>query len=450
MSNRPLRFIKVPLLLAGTALLCLSVPTRGQSTPNQSNGGVREGDTRPKGVLAFDQFLDSHPDIAAQVRKKPQLLTNSEFLASHPELDTFLEDRPQLRAEISQNPAAFMQLEDRLDQADGRRDLRELDRFMDSHPDIAAQVRQKPWLVTNWDFVQSHPDLRTFLQNHPQLRAEMSQNPVAFMQDEKSFDQQESRRDQTEFDQFMNSHREIAEQVRKNPSLVNDRQFLTNHPELQKFLQQNPGIREELSRNPNVFSQEQRVDNREYADARDPQALDRDVAQFDRFLDSHREIAEQVRKDPSLLNNREFVQSHPALQTYLQNNPAVREQIRRDPDAFAKEDNRFDRAQDWRDRDATREHMADFGGFLGEHRDIANDVSRDPSVVKNQEYVENHPDLDQYLNAHPDVRDELWANPQSFIKGAQQTTGGGGTNMTGAGSGTTSSPTGGSATEPKK
>jgi hypothetical protein len=52
----------------------------------------------------------------------------------------------------------------------------------------------------------------------------------------------------------------------------------------------------------------------------------RDSANFDRFLDGHREIAEQVRKDPSLLDNRNFVRDHPALETYLQQNPGVRDQ----------------------------------------------------------------------------------------------------------------------------
>ena len=39
---------------------------------------------------------------------------------------------------------------------------------------------------------------------------------------------------------------------------------------------------------------------------------------------THREIAEQLRKDPSLVKNDEFVKNHPALQTYLQQHPEVR------------------------------------------------------------------------------------------------------------------------------
>jgi hypothetical protein len=90
------------------------------------------------------------------------------------------------------------------------------------------------------------------------------------------------------------------------------------------------------------------------------------------------------------------------------------------------------------------DHMADFGGFLHSHSEIQNDLSRDPSVVKDHEYVQNHPELHDYLNAHPDVEAELMANPDNFVHGAQQydnaspsTTSGSGAGVkTGSGSGT--------------
>src|ERR1700747_2188935 len=82
-----------------------------------------------------------------------------------------------------------------------------------------------------------------------------------------------------------------------------------------------------------------------------------ELASFDQFLDGHREIAEQVRKNPSLVNNQQFVQSHPALQTYLQQHPNVREEISENPNAFMRQENRYDRQEDARadrDRDMNR------------------------------------------------------------------------------------------------
>jgi hypothetical protein len=280
-----------------------------------------------------------------------------------------------------------------------------------------------------------------------------------------------TRRDLARFDQFLDSHREIADQLRKTPSLIDDPQFLQSHPELNAYLQNHPSVKQEISQHPDTFmrledlyardtnlrdrdagGQDRNADRRDMANRDDDR---RDVASFGRFLDDHREIAEQVRKDPSLLDNRNFVQNHPALQTYPQDNPGVRDQIRQNPNAFMQQEDAFNRDSNMRDRDPMHDHMADFGGFLHSHSDIQNDLSRDPSVVKDHDYVQNHAELDAYLNAHPDVRDELMANPQSFVHGAQQydnaspsgTSGGTGVNgrgtgMTGSGTGTTGSTTG--------
>ena len=54
-------------------------------------------------------------------------------------------------------------------------------------------------------------------------------------------------------------------------------------------------------------------------------------------------LAEQVRKNPSLLDNRNFVRDHPALQTYLQDNPGVRDQLRQDPNSFMRQEDAYDR-----------------------------------------------------------------------------------------------------------
>src|SRR5882757_2853380 len=61
-----------------------------------------------------------------------------------------------------------------------------------------------------------------------------------------------------------------------------------------------------------------------------PQDQDNDtrrwqIANMDKFLDSHPELEEQLRKDPSLIRNDEFVEKHPELQEYLQQHPGIRE-----------------------------------------------------------------------------------------------------------------------------
>src|SRR5258708_33417678 len=97
--------------------------------------------------------------------------------------------------------------------------------------------------------------------------------------------------------------------------------------------------------------QEQRFDRREdqrFEDRRDNDTTVRELASFDRFSDSHPEIAEQLHKDPSLVNNREFVEKHPALQEYLQQHPGARDEISENPNRFMRQEQRFDRLEDSR------------------------------------------------------------------------------------------------------
>jgi hypothetical protein len=241
-------------------------------------------------------------------------------------------------------------------------------------------------------------------------------------------DRDANREELANFDRFLDINREIADQLRKDPSLVDNREFVTNHPALQTYLQDHPAVREAIRQNPDPFMRaEDRLDRRDYN--RDRDANRAELANFDRFLDSHREISEQLRKDPSLVDNQEFVKNHPALQTYLQAHPGVREEIKQDPNRFMQEEARYDRPQDGvdRDRDGRRTDFNDrdvthrhFGEFLGGHADIAARLSENPSLVKDQNFIDGHPELKQYLNSNPDVRENLMANPDEFVKASQQ------------------------------
>jgi hypothetical protein len=342
-----------------------------------------------------------------------------------------------------------------------RQELANFDKFLDSHREIAEQLRKNPSLVNNQEFVKNYPALQTYLQDHPAVREEIRENPNAFMRQEDRFDRREdnrgrdnprdrdtTRQELVNFDKFLDNHRETAEQLRKDPSLVNNQEFVKNHPALQTYLQDHPAVREEIRENPNAFMEAENRYDRQVAiqdrDAnrdRDPnrqtdnRARDtnrQELANFNRFLDNHRETAERLRKDPSLVDNQEFVKSHPALQTYLQDHPAVREEIKNDPNAFMQEEARYDHREDALNRDHREDGLnrdmdrdtmhRHFGEFLGDHSDIALRLSKDPSLVKNQEFIDSHPELKEYLSAHPEVKQELMANPQSFVKSSQQFT----------------------------
>src|SRR6201981_279365 len=268
-----------------------------------------------------------------------------------------------------------------------RQELARFDQFLDNHQDIDQQLRHDPSLLNDNNYLQAHPDLQTFLQNHPGVREEIKENPNYFMRQENRYERREDARTLAQFDQFLDNHHEISEQLRRDPSLANNQQYLDSHPALQDFLRDHSEVRQDLSRNPNGYMQQinqyesrenpnsdlarNRSDNRQNNDARQDRDMDRrdtdrrdddrraQLTQFDRFLDTHRETAERLRRDPSLVRNQQFLQNHPALQTYLQQHPDIQQHLDQNPNAFMRQEDRYDsketeaRNRDF-DRDDTR------------------------------------------------------------------------------------------------
>jgi phage-related protein len=231
-----------------------------------------------------------------------------------------------------------------------------------------------------------------------------------------------------DMDKFLDTHPEVEEQLRKDPSLIRNDEFVENHPALQQYLHEHPGIREEFNENPKAFMrQEQRYERNEVSDGRnwggDRDTTRAELANTDRFLDSHPEIAEQLQKDPSLIKNKQFVENHPALEEFLKTHPGAREEFTENPNAFMRGERRFDRHEDERDRDrrtgdrdTTRAELANTDRFLDTHPEIAEQLKKDPSLIKNKEFVEKHPSLQEFLQTHPEVREEARENPNAFVR----------------------------------
>jgi hypothetical protein len=67
-----------------------------------------------------------------------------------------------------------------------------------------------------------------------------------------------------------------------------------------------------------------------------------DVKAFDQFLDSHPEVAKDLQRDPSLVDDHQFVSSHPGLQEFLENHPNIRREIKAHPEAFMKKEQKYE------------------------------------------------------------------------------------------------------------
>lgn len=239
-----------------------------------------------------------------------------------------------------------------------------------------------------------------------------------------------TRRDIAEMDHYLDEHPEIAEQLRKDPSLIDNRRWVSDHASLQEFLQSHPQISATFRANPNLFMRDEQRYDRETSDRNISR---RDIVEMDRFMDAHPEIAEQLKKDPSLIDNKQWVANHPALQEYLKTHIDVSAAFRAHPDQFMRDEDRYNRDGDQfgnnrmgADGRNDRDHeLTGFGQFLGEHSRVAADLSNDPTLATNKEYLANHPELNDYLQAHPTVSAQLTANPQGVMNSTSVQSGSG-------------------------
>ena len=426
------------------ALISLGTPAALHAAPvqyqNQSQNAqpAHDSDITRQELARFDEFLDSHREIAEQIRQNPSLVNNDQFVKNHPALQTFMQEHPGVREELKENPNAFMHQEARYDRREDQRMHEErvhFDRFLDSHREVAEQLRKNPKLINDEAYVKGHPELQTYLQDHPEFRDAVRKDPDAFT---RADNDRYARHDNDDRDRDAHADNDRnRDRDARNDNDNRDRDARTDNDAHDRDARaDNDRDRDARADNDNrERDRDAHADNDRDRDARrdndsrynqhDADDRDRDarrdeLANFDHYLDSHRETAEQIRKDPSLVNNDEFVKSHPSLQTYLQQHPGVRSAIKQNPNAFMQQEARYDQ-NEYRTRSgAGDEPHRHFGEFLGGHSSINEQLSKDPSLVKNDEYMQNHPELKDYLNQHPDVRQGLMQNPETFVKSSQQ------------------------------
>jgi phage-related protein len=248
--------------------------------------------------------------------------------------------------------------------------------------------------------------LQAFLNQHPELKEESAETPAYLMQREKRFDAQESRRaanpnpdltrqEVATGDQFFDKNPNIDQDLRRNPSLVNNAEYLEAHPQLQSFLNQHPNVKDEISENPRYFMQrENRFDARE-ANRRDN---DRDVDRDRNRNDADRDATARNDgdRDATARNDRDFDRD-------------------RGTDRDARRSNDVDRRSN-PNPDLTNREVATMDDFLDRHQDVAKSLEKKPELINDHKYLKRHKDLDEFLSEHPAVREEVRENPSYFMR----------------------------------
>ncbi|MGH7837723.1 MAG: hypothetical protein ACREQC_07855, partial [Candidatus Binataceae bacterium] len=233
----------------------------------------------------------------------------------------------------------------------------------------------------------------------------------------------------TNFDYgYLNEHPEIAQRLAGSPALVDNSQFMANHPGLREYFANHPEVRSEIRHHPYRFmAAEDQLNNwngrywpsnwtgdfhpypvggwNSYSNA---------SWRFDHgYLSEHPEVAQQLSENPALGDNPNFMASHPGLQEYLENHPQVRADLRQHPYMFM---SREDQQNGWREpyNPNTSHPLANTDRYLDQHPEVTQQLNQNPRLIDNPQYVESHPGLDGFLATHPYARQEWKSHPYRY------------------------------------
>ncbi|HTA23734.1 MAG TPA: hypothetical protein VK763_09390 [Terriglobales bacterium] len=134
---------------------------------------------------------------------------------------------------------------------------------------------------------------------------------------------------------------------------------------------------------------------------------------MDHYLNNHPDVAKQLHEDPSLINNPQWLASHPKVQSYMNSHPAMKADAATHPGEFVNHTER---------QDLTRDHKALNGvdALAHDHPQIANELKNNPKLIDDPKYLAQHPGLDSYLAQHPEIRQEAQAHPNAFAKDVER------------------------------
>ncbi len=241
----------------------------------------------------------------------------------------------------------------------------------------------------------------------------------------------------TRFDNgYLSGHPEVAQQLAGNPSLVDNPQFISQHPKLREYFANHPEVKTELKQHPNQFmSREDQLNNWHgrynppgwngnsfapgYGNKEGSYSNGGAATNFDNgYLRSHPDVGQQLAANPALVDNPQYMNSHPQLQEYLQNHPEIRQDIKEHPQRFM---SREDQLNGWHHAPYYGAHpLSNTDSYFDQNPQLQQQLSQNPKLVDNPQFMASHPGLHEYLQTHPYARQEWRSHPYKFMQHENQ------------------------------
>jgi hypothetical protein len=129
---------------------------------------------------------------------------------------------------------------------------------------------------------------------------------------------------------------------------------------------------------------------------------------FVRFLNTHPNVAADLTRNPSLVNDPTYLANHSGLQGFLRSHPRVQKDVELGPGTYSYSNGRAD----WKRAPLTN---SETHAYLLDHLDVASELEANPSLAQDPQYLLKHPGLKQFLNEHPNALSEMKEHPYGFV-----------------------------------
>jgi len=130
-----------------------------------------------------------------------------------------------------------------------------------------------------------------------------------------------------------------------------------------------------------------------------PPATQGPLASFESFLNEHSNIEARLRESPSLLNNDAFLKNHPQLAEFLAQQPALNTELASHPRWFIRRELTRQTVAP-----VTSEQLTEFDHFLDNHPETAKQLAERPQLLRQPDFLKNHPELRDFIKQHPDLK----------------------------------------------
>ncbi len=160
---------------------------------------------------------------------------------------------------------------------------------------------------------------------------------------------------------------------------------------------------------------DRRAEPRSYEDRQDePRMRIQDQRSFERYLKANSQIARQLRQDPELIRNREFVRDHESLDNWLDSHANAAEALQANPHTYLGSD-RARQSSEGRTTRMSEGDLRSFETFLDNNPETARRLYENPELIKDRQFARNNRALNNWIDNHPEAADAIQADPNKFL-----------------------------------